>query len=266
MQSKIPPFLLLSAVLPLFFSGCTLLSAKLEKHPLAQFPVNRTWEKRDRRYPIIYANLPVQLPPSLQLEYRLPVGNQGLQASGTAWSVATASSHYFHNKGVEHYRCSAAFLYNSLNHGKNAGIEIFEALELHRETGCPDESLMPYRPNDYSYHPTPNALEMAQQFQIDGFGRIEFYDINQVKGHLFQKSVVIATLQVYENFLKLKKETWIPMGKPVGRHTISVVGYDDTRQAFLIQNSAGTGWGDAGYAWIPYDWFIRLVDSAYVIL
>ena len=31
-----------------------------------------------------------------------------------------------------------------------------------------------------------------------------------------------------------------------------VIGYDDDRQAFLVQNSWGTQWGKNGRFWLPY--------------
>ena len=36
-------------------------------------------------------------------------------------------------------------------------------------------------------------------------------------------------------------------------HTISVVGWDDTRHAWLIKNSWGTDWGDSGFGYIGYN-------------
>ncbi|TDW96567.1 C1 family peptidase [Dinghuibacter silviterrae] len=35
-------------------------------------------------------------------------------------------------------------------------------------------------------------------------------------------------------------------------HVISIVGWDDDREAWLVKNSWGTQWGDNGYGWIGY--------------
>ena len=55
-----------------------------------------------------------------------------------------------------------------------------------------------------------------------------------------------------------------------GGHAVVAAGYDDnriirntstggpsTRGALLIRNSWGTGWGDRGYGWLPYDFVLR---------
>ena len=56
-----------------------------------------------------------------------------------------------------------------------------------------------------------------------------------------------------------------------GGHAIVVAGYDDhlviknqpggpqTTGAFLIRNSWGTGWGDHGYGWLPYDYVLHSI-------
>ena len=38
----------------------------------------------------------------------------------------------------------------------------------------------------------------------------------------------------------------------VGGHAVLAVGYDDSTQTFLVRNSWGTSWGQAGYFTIPY--------------
>lgn len=37
-----------------------------------------------------------------------------------------------------------------------------------------------------------------------------------------------------------------------GGHAYKFVGYDDSKGAFLMQNSWGSGWGMLGHAWMPY--------------
>ena len=47
-------------------------------------------------------------------------------------------------------------------------------------------------------------------------------------------------------------------------HAICIVGYDLTRKLFLIKNSFGTGWGDKGYCWMPFDYADRHVFERWV--
>lgn len=62
-------------------------------------------------------------------------------------------------------------------------------------------------------------------------------------------------------------------GDPSWSHAIVAVGYDDkqkitnttnnhtTTGAFLIRNSWGTVWGEAGYGWMPYEYVIKRAAS-----
>jgi predicted secreted protein len=40
--------------------------------------------------------------------------------------------------------------------------------------------------------------------------------------------------------------------KLLGGHAVLVIGYDDTEQRFIVRNSWGKGWGQAGYFTMPY--------------
>jgi C1A family cysteine protease len=48
-------------------------------------------------------------------------------------------------------------------------------------------------------------------------------------------------------------------------HAMVVVGYDESKRAFLVQNSLGSSWGNKGYGWFGYDFWKRNVRAAYVI-
>jgi C1A family cysteine protease len=51
----------------------------------------------------------------------------------------------------------------------------------------------------------------------------------------------------------------------LGQHAVAICGYDDAKHAYKVVNSWGTGWGDAGYSWIDYD-FLPTVSGAALAL
>ena len=279
---KFPGFLnfaILSVLMSLMISACITVDkygrpVKVEettrKEPgklkLSEVAIRPDWSKEESILPIVIAGLPREVPKSFMLKNLPPVGNQGVQPSGTAWAVGyTATTMLMLKSGIKHYRCSPAFIYNQLN-TKNRGIETMPAVQLLKKTGCSDINTMPYNQYDYSTKPKTHALQNAERYKINGYGRVDFTDINQVRAHLLQGSVVITTLRVTKSFVTLQDKEWqTPEGFYMGRHTIAVVGYDHNKQVFILQNSAGPKWGKYGYAHIPYEWFIRLAGQAYVI-
>jgi C1A family cysteine protease len=60
--------------------------------------------------------------------------------------------------------------------------------------------------------------------------------------------------------------------KPRGGHAVAAVGYDDnykignSKGALLIRNSWGTGWGQQGYGWLPYDYVREYLSSDFWVL
>lgn len=43
-------------------------------------------------------------------------------------------------------------------------------------------------------------------------------------------------------------------GDVVGGHAVLLVGYDIPSRAWRVRNSWGVGWGEKGYAWLPWEW------------
>lgn len=62
-----------------------------------------------------------------------------------------------------------------------------------------------------------------------------------------------------------KTYTYIPRGLFTDYHAVLCVGYDNDSQMFKIQNSWGNDWGNDGFAFVPYKYFLALVPETYVI-
>lgn len=67
-------------------------------------------------------------------------------------------------------------------------------------------------------------------------------------------SCCLEATPLFQNFAGsgVFKETASTTSNPGVNHAIVLIGWDDTKQAWLLRNSWGTDWGDQGYAWISY--------------
>lgn len=213
-----------------------------------------------------------------------PVGDQGQQSSCVAWSTAYATKsfqEYSERKGRGNWNLKAAdgspnyssifspaFIYNQINGGRDNGSLISDAMKLVVETGAATWDAMPYNPSDYLTKPPQSAFDVASKFKAKEFLRVRQTDPMEVKNQLAQGRPVVAGILVYENFMNLKgKEIYKEgAGKAYGGHAISIVGYDDSQNAFKFINSWSTQWGDQGYGYIDYKWFTKVCQSAFVLV
>ncbi len=78
-------------------------------------------------------------------------------------------------------------------------------------------------------------------------------NIQAVKQAL-QQGPVVTTLTVYADFMAYAGGVYKHTdGDYMGGHAISIVGYDDSKNAFIIRNSWSEEWGDKGFGYVAYD-------------
>ena len=256
----------------LYFGACSSLNMSAfedkDKWILDEYIVAPGWTQTEALVPVALTSLPESYPKSHHLVPQIVAGNQGAQASGSAWAVGylALSHHYQIKKNEVDYHCSPAFIYNQSVKGKNVGMEAIQALYFIEDSGCPNDKYMPYEEMNLLQRPNMQAIEDASKHVIKGFARVDFTDLNQVKAHLLQNSVVIVTMLISENFVTLDDFEWkYPSGKKVGVQTLGIVGYDDSKNVFILQNSSGPNWGEQGRATVSYNWFLRLTKKAFII-
>lgn len=181
---------------------------------------------------------------------------------------------------------SPKWTYNMLNGGGNNGIWYYQAYEIGQKHGVATWTEFPYDSDYRAWSLNPDTWEDALYRRFDQYGYVANTHtdsgIEQVKQMLLNGYVL--NIPTYINswkwqtigddpstdeddiFAGKKCAAWV--NGTAGYHAMTVVGYNDhiwvdingnnvvdtgEKGAFRIANSWGTGWGEAGFAWMSYD-------------
>jgi C1A family cysteine protease len=135
------------------------------------------------------------------------------------------------------------------------GTSITRTLEVLRTTGTLPLDEYTFDGNDCAREPNQAELSRAARWRIKGWSKVDARDLNAVKAQLARGRPVIFGMPVGSKFAKHRGETVLKdldTGPGLEGHAMVLIGYDDAREAFRLQNSHGRAWGDDGYAWIGY--------------
>lgn len=201
-------------------------------------------------------------------------GDQGYQGSCVGWAVGYSYKSYqeerersWGSKTSDHI-FSPSYIYNQINGGYDGGSYIEDALMLLVDKGCTTLNNMPYNQNDYTTQPTAQQNYNASQYK--SLNAYYTYDYELIKQWMAENNdgAVIA-IPVSEDFDYLNEVNDIydvyDSDSFRGYHALSIIGYDDNKQAFKIINSWGSGWGIEGYGWIDYDFITNQSCPMYVM-
>jgi C1A family cysteine protease len=219
-----------------------------------------------------------------------PVEDQGNLGSCTA-NAGTALYEYMERKAYGSYdkyiNASRLFLYKTTRflmgqEGQgDSGAYIRTTLGAIRMFGVPPEEYWPYTDKDPEFDLEPPNLvtSMAKEWQSVKQFRLDYSEdteanIQRMKEYLYKGYAMQIGFTVYSSYNQAEKNggcfPYPTQNEGIeGGHSVLIVGYDDNKTisninttesqrktgAFLIQNSWGTGWGDKGFGWIPYDYF-----------
>ena len=93
-------------------------------------------------------------------------------------------------------------------------------------------------------------------------------DTDKIKEQLARGVPVIFGMRWSRKMVDLQGDRVLDEDDTPGEgHATVVVGYDDAKRGFLIQNSFGPAWGDKGFGWFGYDFWKRNIgrNPAFVI-
>lgn len=92
-----------------------------------------------------------------------------------------------------------------------------------------------------------------------GWAGIGYSSVSQIKNALCRFGPVATTIEATKLFKNYTGGVFQEKPRsrygtiPTINHAIMIVGWDDSKGAWRIKNSWGTGWGENGYAWVKYN-------------
>ena len=210
------------------------------------------------------------LPPRLDLRAGCPpVYDQGELGSCTANAIAGALEFDQMKQGQPGaFVPSRLFIYYNerVIEGtvdEDAGAMLRDGMKTVAKDGAPHERLWPYIISKFRTRPSLTSYTDAARHPAVLYQRLT-QDLTQLKGCLAAGFPFVFGFSVYESFESetVAKTGHAPMPEPserqLGGHAVLAVGYDDSREWFVVRNSWGSHWGINGYFTMP---FTYLVDN-----
>ncbi len=192
-----------------------------------------------------------------------PIQNQGQLGSCTANALA-GNLDYLKKQALKKvFDFSRLFIYYNervIEHTTNtdSGAMLRDGIKTLVKLGVCPEVEWPYFIDEFTQEPPAKAYTDALNYQITSYYRL--VNISEMKHTLSLGFPFVFGFSVYESFesSQVAKTGIVPFPEKnerlLGGHAVMVVGYDDSKEQFLIRNSWGTSWGIKGYCLMPYEY------------
>lgn len=175
---------------------------------------------------------------------------------GSCWAFAAAAALESTNK-IKNARGIDASEQHMVSTCSNAGDcgggWGYKVFQQYVTGGTVSESAMPYRASNSSCpHPSPKPYRAVNwDFITQKRAQPPVVAIKRAIAEHGPVSVSIMATPAFQAYTGgVFQESGIPVGDH--NHEVVLVGWDDSKGAWLLKNSWGDHWGDHGYMWIKY--------------
>jgi C1A family cysteine protease len=224
-------------------------------------------DHRDFLYavPVAIAGVP---PASVDLRLQCPpVYDQGQLGSCTANAIAAAIQfEQMKQQLAQIFTPSRLFIYYNervIEHtvASDSGAQIRDGIKSVAKQGDCPETEWPYVITKFKAKPPQSCYADAFQYRAVSYQRLTPV-LSQLKGCLASGYPFVFGFTVYESFesAQVAKTGHAALPKSgeasIGGHAVMCVGYDESKQWFIVRNSWGPSWGMKGYFTLPYAYLL----------
>ncbi len=205
-----------------------------------------------------------------------PVQSQGQQGSCLSFTLTSIFEYMMRATGQEEYDLSEAFLYYNArdldgngNVNEDNGSRFHPSIQSLMKYGLALEKVWPYNDGVYSVKPSQEAYDDAATRKLVKALNVKL-NSNAIKSALEDGYPVAGSFVLYPSFYTNNGYIPVPTAEEIeegkknaedpekqdrhGHHAMTIVGYSDELNMFLVRNSWGEDWGDKGYCYIPYEY------------
>ena len=213
------------------------------------------------------------LPAAIDLTpFTPPIGDQGQTSTCVGWSTgyygktiseAIANNYNQSKLASANYEMSPKDMFLSIADNLKgstdcqSGTQITDALDVLVNNGVATMATVPWNASITNC----SQSQVQASWNADAANhKIVYYrtiaaTVQGIKEQLAANNPVLMGIKVSNEFENYQGGiiTTATFPNPVGLHAQCIVGYDDSKGAFHVANSWGTGWGENGYYWIDYN-------------
>lgn len=219
----------------------------------------------DMRDHVYQLNSELTVPSNIDMRGQCPaVYDQGQLGSCTANAIGAAYEFDLLKQKIVDFMPSRLFIYYNerVIEGsvkQDAGAEIRDGIKTIAQQGVCTEQKWPYDIAKFAKKPTKTAYKAAMAHTAVTYRRLN-QTLPELQGCLASGSPVVFGFSVYDSFEsdQVTQTGIVPMPSRneslLGGHAVLLVGYDVPSKQWIVRNSWGNGWGQAGYFTMPFEY------------
>lgn len=186
-----------------------------------------------------------------------PVGNQGQVGSCTSWATGYYDRYWLRNHALgETTTFAPMYLYSQIAHGVDTGSSFQSNFNILDGQGISPQSVYTQGNYDYTTQPTGAEVAAAGPYKASSYSMLysgaSSNSQSVLEAALAAGQPVMVGIPVYPEFDYVNSSNGWLVGTPTagessrGNHALFSPKYD--ANGLWIENSWGTGWGNAGWA------------------